>query len=213
MNAALMLTARDCELLQALSICVRLFSQRQILMHWWHGDAANARRRLTRLAQAQWLQQKCVLARPIPRLTAPLINWRPGDPEPDCGQVAWRCQSRWRKLPPRPSVAWIVTERAAQRWGGINRGSLKHPAQATHDLGVSAVWLHLHQTAPQWAAAWRSEDVLAHTRHGEKLPDAFLVDSSQRVQWVIEFGGSYDTDRVSAFHQDCEQRQLPYQLW
>jgi hypothetical protein len=80
-------------------------------------------------------------------------------------------------------------------------------------LSVAAVWLRLHNVAPEWAAAWRGEDLLAHTRLGEKLPDAFIVDDSGKVVWVIEFGGGYDAERVQAFHNDCAARGLPYQLW
>ena len=54
---------------------------------------------------------------------------------------------------------------------------------------------------------------MAHTRRGEKLPDAFIVDSTQQVTGVIEFGGSYDAQRVTEFHEDCVSRSLPYQLW
>jgi hypothetical protein len=110
-------------------------------------------------------------------------------------------------------VAWIATEKASQIFGGAQRGELKHPLQATHDIGVAAVWLRLREIAPQWAMAWRGEDLLAHTRLGEKLPDAFIVDKNEKVLWVIEFGGSYDARRVKAFHEDCAARDLPYQLW
>ncbi len=60
--------------------------------------------------------------------------------------------------------------------------------------------------------AWRGEDLMAHTRLGQKLPDAFIVDDQEQVIWVIEFGGGYDAERVEAFHQDCVSRNLPYQL-
>jgi hypothetical protein len=71
----------------------------------------------------------------------------------------------------------------------------------------------MQRVAPQWAAAWRGEDLLAHTRRGEKLPDAFIVTETDQVAWVVEFGGGYDAQRVEAFHLDCAERQLPYQLW
>ena len=87
----------------------------------------------------------------------------------------------------------------AHAFGGTARGELRHPTQATHDLGVAAGWLRLHQVAPKWAAAWRGEDLLAHTRRGEKLPDAFIVDD--------------DAELDEAFHQDWVSRNFPYQLW
>lgn len=213
MNETFHLTNRDREILQALVQKVRLFSHRQIAAHWWDGELANARRRLQRLAQRELLTRLTVQARSVPALESPLVSWQPGDAAPDFGQVAYRCQQRWRFRPTHPCTAWIVTETAAQLFGGVRRGELKHPMQATHDLGVAAIWLRFREVAPQWAAAWRSEDLLAHTRQGEKLPDAFLVDQAEQVMWVVEFGGRYDAQRVQAFHQDCTARGLPYQLW
>ena len=213
MNDAFHMTGRDTGVVQALVQKVRLFSQRQVADHWWNGELVNARRRLKRLAAGGLLSRITVQARPLPALDAPLASWQPGQDAPDFGQIAYRCQQRWRKQPTRPCTAWIATDQAAQLFGGIRRGELKHPTQATHDLGVAAVWLRLRAIAPQWAEAWRSEDLLAHTRRGEKLPDAFIVDSSEQVLWVIEFCGGYDGPRVAAFHEDCAARGLPYQLW
>jgi len=213
MHDTLHMTNRDQELLQTLVQKVRLFSQRQIADHWWNGELANARRRLKRLAGKELLVRMTVQARPLPALESPLVSWQPGKPAPNYGQIAYRCQQRWRKRPTRPCTAWIATERGAQFFGGAGRGDLKHPTQATHDLGVAAVWLRLKDVAPQWAMAWRSEDLLAHTRRGEKLPDAFIVGQAEQVMWVIEFGGGYDAPRVEAFHEDCAARGLPYQLW
>ena len=213
MTGALHLTQRDDEIVKALVLKVRLFSQRQIVDHWWGGELANCRRRLQRLADRNLLRRTTVLARPTPVLEKPLIRWRPGEVAPDFGQVAYRCQERWRSRPARQCTVWLATEVASNVYGGIGRGELKHPTQATHDLGVAAVWLQFHEVAPWWAAAWRGEDLMAHTRRGEKLPDAFVVGDSEYVHCVIEFGGGYDAERVEAFHQDCVKRDLTYQLW
>jgi hypothetical protein len=207
------LTDRDSAIVQALVQKVRLLSQRQIVDSWWNTDVANSRRRLKRLVEQHLVQRTIVLAKPAPLIEAPLVNWKPGDPSPDFGQVAYQCQDRWRMRPTRQCVVWFATERASQIYGGAGRGELKHPSQATHDLGVAAVWLRLRQVAPAWADAWKGEDLLAHTRVGEKLPDAFIVDQSDQTVLVIEFGGAYDAERIEAVHRDCENRELPYQLW
>lgn len=213
MSPLLHLQPRDREVLQALAHQVRLFSQRQIADNFWEGALPNARRRMKQLAEQALVSKITVQARTAPSLESPLASWRPGDSVPEFGQIAYRCQARWRLRPVRPCTTWVVTEQGAQHFGGVRRGTLQHPTQATHDLGVAAVWLRLRQIAPQWAAAWRGEDVLAHTRRGEKVPDAFLVDAAGQIVAVIEFGGGYDADRVAAFHTDCAQRGLPYQLW
>ena len=209
----LQLTDRDRELLQSLALKVRVFSQRQIADDFWDGSLPNARRRLKRLLDQELLLRVTVHARSLPLLESPLASWRPGDPEPDFGKLAYQCQARWRQRPVRPCSAFIASSKAAQLFGAAHRGELSNPTQATHDLGVAAVWLRLRQIAPEWSTAWQGEDLLAHTRVGEKLPDAFIVNSQAQVTCVIEFGGSYDTERVKAFHHDCLRRQLPYQLW
>ena len=213
MKDSLHLTPRDLVIVLALVQKVRLFSQRQMVDRFWNGDVANSRRRLKRLADNRLIQRSIALARPTPPLDGPLLKWAPGEPTPDYGQIAYRCQSRWRLRPARQSVVWFATETASQIYGGVARGEMKHPMQATHDLGVAAVWLRLQQAAPEWAKAWRGEDLLAHTRRGEKIPDAFIVDECERVTWVIEFGGNYTAERVEAFHNDCASREIPYQLW
>ena len=212
MRPALSLTERDQTLLRALVLRVRLFSQRQIIDHWF-GDLSNTRRRLSRLAQYDWLHRDVVLARPTPLLSAPLVSGKPGQSAPEATQVAWQCQNRWRKRPVRQCVVWIATDKTAQAMGGSRRGSLKHRTQATHDLGVAGVWLRFREISPLLAETWHSEDLMAWMRRGEKLPDAFLLNPAGAVDWVIEFGGDYDAARVAAFHQDCAERNLPYQIW
>ena len=54
---------------------------------------------------------------------------------------------------------------------------------------------------------------MANLRVGEKRPDAFIVNVQGQVESVIEFGGDYDRSRVEAFHRDCAERNLPYELW
>jgi hypothetical protein len=210
---ALQLTPRDRDILQTLALKVRLFTQRQIADHWFGSELVNARRRLKRLASAMLLARCTVHARSLPPMESPLVIWQPGQLPPEFGPVAYRCQQRWRRRPPRPCTVWLATDRTAQLFGGVHRGGLKHPTQATHDLGVAAVWLRLSEVSPTWADAWRGEDLLAHTRRGQKIPDAFIVDVDEQVDWVIEFGGAYDASRVAAFHNDCADRSLPYQLW
>ncbi len=212
MNTPLHLTDRDREILMVLVQKVRLLGQRQIAEHWWHGDLANTRRRMRRLAEKRLAECHSVLARTIPPLNEPIIHWNPGDPTPEFGAVAYRCRERWRRRPARPVTVWVATEKSAGMLGGGSH-SMKHRTQVTHDLGTAAVWLQFRAKCPQLAAAWRGEDRMAPTRRGEKLPDAFILNVHGDVEWVIEFGGGYDASRVEAFHHDCSNRNLPYQLW
>lgn len=213
MTVSLALTSRDQQLLLALVQKVRLFSLRQIAEHWWQDEVANARRRLRALTASSLVQRVTVAARTLPPIDSPIATWKPGQTVPDFGQVSYQLQSRWRRRAVRSIAAYIATDHAAQLFGGKCRGQLKNPLQATHDLGVAAVWLRLHDEAAEWAEAWRGEDLLAHTRRGQKLPDGFIVNADGETVWVIEFGGSYDPSRVQEFHEDCYDRNLPYQIW
>jgi hypothetical protein len=212
-TTVLNLKQRDREILLALAQKVRLMALRQVADHWWDGELANTRRRLKALAGAGLVRRVTVSARTLPPIEKPVVTWQPGQSAPPYGKVSYRLQERWARRAVRPTAAYTVTDRAAQLFGGRGGGELKHSLQATHDLGVAAVWLCLHCQAPAWAEAWRGEDQLAHTRVGEKLPDAFIVSDTDEVAWAIEFGGSYDAPRVQDFHEDCARRDLPYQIW
>ena len=207
------MTDRDQEILQALSICVRLFSQTQIADHWFDGDKANTRRRLRQLKEQNLIIGIMVRARTLPDLIKPVITWRPGDGTPDFGKASYTLRGRWTGRSVRTVSTYIAAQRATHMYGGRGCGELKKPGQAGHDLGVSQVWLQMANSSPEWAEAWRGEDVMAHTRRGEKLPDGFVVNSNSEVVCVMEFGGSYDHQRVKAFHEDCCVRDLPYQMW
>ncbi len=212
MSSMLRLTRRDHVILFALVLQVRLFSQRQLADHFWGGSLANARRRMKWLAANGLVKRLMVQARILSSLTEPILTWKPGSPAPNFGAAAHSCQQRWKGRPSQSCVVWIATDKAAKLLGGTRRGELKNPVQASHDLGVSSVWLRYRETDHAFANAWRGEDFLAHTRQGQKLPDAFILDQGQ-VTWVIEFGGGYEAARVQDFHEDCSVRALPYQLW
>ncbi|MHC4880742.1 MAG: hypothetical protein ACYTGL_30175 [Planctomycetota bacterium] len=206
-------TSRDSEILSALTQKVRLFTLRQITTHWWNGELANARRRLRVLAEVQLVQRATVRARTLPPLERPVAEWLPGRQSPDFGTIAQILQARWHRRPVRSLTAFTATPRAARFLGGSARDAVKVPTQATHDIGLAQVWLLFASVDPPQADAWHGEDLMAHTRRGQKLPDAFLLDAEGTPMAVVEFGGSYDARRVRDFHADCARRNLPYQIW
>ncbi len=207
------LSERDEEILNALCLRVKFFSQRQISDHWFDGDIANTRRRMSQLRTCGLIERVELRARSLPPLSQPLIAWQPGQPTPEFGRVAHVCRSRWRKRHIQSCTAYLATAVASRQFGGCVRGEVKRETQATHDLGVSQIWLQLDLQSAELADSWRGEDVMAHTRRGEKLPDGFIVDAHGVTRCVIEFGGAYDESRVREFHEDCASRPLPYQLW
>ena len=210
------LTARDLEIVRTLSLKVRIFSLRQLASSWWKPTKVgqdNARRRLLAVCDAGLLECTEVMARPLPAIEAPVVTWRPGEPEPDLGSASWLLQSRWTE-PPRQTTVYLATKKGANRYGAPRRGELKHSLQATHDLGVSEVYLQLLRADPDAASEWVGEDTFASRRRGQKLPDAMLVPASgEEPRMVIEFGGAYARHRLESLHRDCQARDLPYQVW
>ncbi len=210
------LTPRDLDLLETLSGKVRILSLTQIADHWWGNSRSareSARRRLSKLVQQRLLVQLSVLASPLPEMTSPVCVWKPGHASPDFGAAAWRIQQRWQQQP-RRTTAYVGSRKTADAFGGRSKGKLKYPFQATHDLGVGQMYLHLRACRPELAPLWIGEDILAPHRKGQKLPDAVLAAApDQTPQLVLEFGGAYDKPRLVAFHNDCELRGLPYEIW
>ena len=207
------MTDRDRDILRTLALFVRLLSQRQLAEFWFNDDKANTRRRLAQLATEDLVTQISVRARPLPPIEQPIIVWNPEEPDPDFAKAAYQLRSRWLRRPVKTQLAYIATQRTARLMGGRGQGELKNGFQATHDLGVTQVWLQLAESSPDWADAWRGEDLMAHTRRGQKLPDGFIVNKSNEVVCVVEFGGAYDQQRIREFHEDCRDRSLPYRMW
>lgn len=211
MKGLIQFTERDLAVLRALSMQVRLFGQRQLADTLWHGDVANARRRLRRFVELGLIERKLAFARPLPELLAPVVQWRPGQPEPDAGQVAFELQTRWRYQAMRSTVVVTPTTKVVEHFGGRQKATLS--SQVSHDLGVSAVWLWYCCNRPKSIAAWRSEDMLTGIESGESVPDAVLVDKDEQPIVWIEFGGDYSSERVAAFHDSAAHRSIPYQIW
>jgi len=208
--------SRDQEILSALSRRVRLFSLGQIASFWWgEGEVAlaNTRRRLRKLVSQGLLHKLRVQAAPVPPMEEALLRWHPDEPEPDFGALSWRLQNRWRE-PPQNTTVYIATARASGIYGGRARGELKKELQATHDLGVSAMYLRLLRTDPTTADSWIGEDVLRAFRLGQTTPDAALTDSPGAApKMFLEFGGTYDARRLRRFHEYCTKCATPYEIW
>lgn len=215
-RASMTLTTRDDDILKTLALRVRMLSLSQIAQAWWVPTAAgeqNARRRLVTLAEVGFLGSAHVYARPLPEMERPVVAWSPHQPEPDFGAVSWTLLSRWTK-PPRRLLVYFATRRGANQYGGRHRGGVRQELQATHDLGVAEVYLHLRLQAPQTATRWTGEDMLRPSRKHQKVPDALLTPPQpDAAPVVIEFGGAYDARRVRSFHRDCSKRKLSYEIW
>lgn len=205
-------TERDRAILVALALRVPFFSLQQIARTWWPNSAPlAARRRLSRLVSDGHLWSAHVTTHPELALEEPASTWAPGDTAPNFAAVSYRLQSRWTGTP-APTTIFRATHAVARRLGGQG-GKLSHQTHVTHDLHMGTLYLRLLQTDPDAAACWVSERELAPERRHQKLPDAAIRAPDGRLERVIEFGGAYNVEHVRAFHEDCERRSLPYELW
>ena len=211
-----MVTGRERDLVAGMASKIRMLAFEQIVTAWWppgsRSAPTNARRRLSELVRVGLLARERVLARPLLTLAEPAFRWKPGEDAPLFGELSWTLQKRWTE-PAREVTVYLATRRAAAIFGGRADGKIKNPSQVTHDIHLGALYLKFVREAPALAAGWIGEDILAPTREHQKLPDAILHDGEGRPRLVIEFGGSYPTERVRDFHEDCAARGLPYELW
>lgn len=204
-------SSRDLLVLRGLSLQVRVLGQRQLADTLWHGDIANARRRMRRLVELGLVERHAVLARPLPDLLSPLVQWHPGQTEPDAGHVAFELQSRWKYRSLRSTVLYTPTKTTVEHFGGRVKRPLS--TQVSHDLGVAAIWLWYCEHHFDRIATWRGEDTLSDVEHGQSVPDAVLLGRDERPAVWIEFGGDYTADRVAAFHDSAASQFVSYQIW
>jgi len=209
------LTKRDREILDTITVRVKLLSIPQIARTWWGKSAdpeGNARKRIRQLEDAGLLRAISIFAHPEILFAGPVATWTPGQPAPDAGEISYRLQSRWQ-LPYIPTSAVVATRKAANHFGGYGE-RLPRDAEQNHDLHLAGVYLKIREQDSARAKHWISEMHIKHSRPdalGEKLPDGMIRrgDNSQ----VIEFGGAYTKERVAAFHEFCERKHYQYELW
>jgi hypothetical protein len=209
------LSERDREILRDLTTRIRVLTFGQLAGNFWppgESGRVNARRRLVELVSRGLLERVQVVSHPLLELESPVVAWQPGMPPPDAGVISHRLVSRWQ-TEPREMTVYLAGRRAIALFGAKALGEIKNRYQVTHDLHVSEVYLYFRRTAPELARAWVGEEILAPSRKDQKLPDAILHDAEGEPRLVVEFGGKYPARRVTAFHDDCEARGLPYELW
>ncbi len=213
-TSGLTLNDRDVNLLETLTLRVRVLSISQVVRVWWP-DSVNiktaAHRRLSQLEAAGYVELFPMMAHPEVTLSEPLCSWKPGESSPDFGALAWLLQSRWNEELVNTHCV-ISTDFAGRFFGGYG-GRKPRRAETTHDLHLSSVFLQMRTNQPDRAATWISEDARKKDLvHGEKLPDAIVSDGDSQI--AIELGGkSYDRRKLEEFHEHCDERNLAYEVW
>lgn len=213
------LQSRDHQILEAVTCRVRMLTVSQVAETWWSGRRdpnRQARSRLDALCANELLHRHNVYALPMQPLATPLLVWRPDQPLPTgelLGSIAYHLQTRWPHDPPKRTAVITATRRLANRIGGF-AGGVSYAEQVTHDLHVTQLYLDLLRREPGRAARWRSEELLkSRQAHGEKLPDAVLVNGNGRMNWAIEFGGRYSKRRLQELVDHCANRGMGIEIW
>jgi len=210
------LTRRDLEILDMLSLRVRVASLDQITRTWWGRSTwarKLARHRLGCLEERDLITRFAATTIFLPPLVGPLVTWEPGGPFPDFGHIAWFLRQRWSGHC-RAATICLATRKGALIYGARRFGRLSHPFQLSHDLGVTEMFLTFRSLFPTEATRWIDEQRLSPHRRRQKLPDAVIADRPGATpRLVLEFGGAYGKRRLAAFHDDAQSRGVPYQIW
>ena len=210
-----MLTLKDREREIVITLLkVPVMTAAQVARTWFPDSTSgltNCRQTLASLVASNLIHRFETIAHPELALTEPVWAWRPGQPAPPTGSIAYRLGVRWSEAL-RPAVIYVATRRAAKLYGGVG-GRLRSCVQVTHDIHVATVYLKFLQEQPWMASAWVSESTISSQFHNEKLPDAAIKGPDGELALAIEFGGSYPKPRVEKLHRSFSARNLPYELW
>lgn len=209
----LTLTARDADLLATLTLRVRMMTVWQIAQVWWPTGRSQqaARQRLARLARHGLVELHTVNAHPIVPVDRPLCVWKPSQPKPDAEAIARRTRQRWRQAA-IPTDVCVASRLAANMLASLSYG-LPRNEQFNHDLLLAMVYVRYCLRYPRLASLWIGEHAVGKAGYRIKDPDAFLQDSSGRVERVIESAGRYSIAQIRSFHEHCDEHDLPYELW
>lgn len=202
----------ETDLLQATVRCVSQISTGFASKFWGvSGDIAN--QRLRSLEKRRLLHGRRVLVSELPRIESPLCVCKPGQEELPHGQVSYRAKRRWRSLPLEIKRVYFATSLARALFG---RSPIRPPKdiQATHDLGLSSVYLEYRKRYPKLTRhSWLNESEYAHHRgRCVKVEDAMICHNG-RVLLLIDFAGAYRPDRVKALVAHANLHQVPIAIY
>lgn len=207
-------TARDLQIVEALTTKVRLLTRDQVARGWWQPSkrrAEHTAERLRVLTAAGLLDSYRVNVHPVLRVETPVFRWAPGDSDPEAEAVAKRLRGRWTEAA-RPTTVYAASRLAANLFGSF-AGRLPDLTHRDHDLLLGEVYLLYLRAEPEAAARWAGEDTRPKAGFRIKDPDAFLLNDGGDIDRVVESGGRYGATQVEAFHEHCAEHDLPYELW
>jgi hypothetical protein len=204
-------TAEEASLLRALALQTPCLSFGQIIRGWFaKSDAAEdtAEQILTRLVDAQLIEEQTIEAHPLQALTKPLFAWRPGESSPTerrLATLAERAKDRWQSVYVSISV-FVASPKTIRSFGAFHDVRQTKHCEATHNLHLGEVLVRYRTAQPRLAATWWGEAAfpkLGFDIKGMKDPDAFLLDPLGRAVRIVEFVGSYPAEHLLKFHEHC----------
>lgn len=130
----------------------------------------------------------------------PLLDWRPGDDEPNFHRVAWQNQKRW-SVPLQRTTCIAPTKKAHGLFGGSPRRIRSRELE--HDLLLTDVFLSLRETSPELATHWRHEDEMKSLGLHAKRPDA-IIDAGEHIIIIDVLGRGYDASKIEQIWR-CHQ--------
>ena len=208
------LTARDASVLEVLALRVRVLSIRQVSRTWFSDSSSadsRASRRIQALAASGLVETYSAWVRPELSLADPLVRWSPGTPAPLFPDLATQLARRWSQ-PARRTQLVGASRRTSARLAGVTNHRPRR-SEVSHDLTLAGIYLRYRQTDRSIAEAWTPDFRLRRLGFGDhaRLPDA-LIDLAG-TQRVVELGGTYSARKLGEFHEFCESRGLPYEIW
>lgn len=198
-------------MLGALTHCVRAFSREQIAAEYF-GNQPHKLDQLSDYVERGLLVNIAILVRQMPIPTEPLFAWSVGDAAPDFQKLVALVRNRWSSVPTRKTQVYLRGPVATKLLGGVAGNPLKRPLQASHDIGLSGVYLSNRRTRPEVAKYWFGEDLISGL-YGRVVPDALYINEQSESELAIEFCGLYSASRYKKFHGACAERRLSYELW
>lgn len=204
-------------LLDLLSLRARVVSENDVA-RYFHGQCRQPRRAaaaaLSRLADQGLIERRRLYARPAPAwFGEPLARWGTDSREaPEFAAIAWKAEARWgRGQVATPCV--VATGPGRARFADSKVRGVR-ASEASHDLALASLYLHMRDELGRCVETWRGEDSLgplAENIPADIVPDAVLVEGDATT--AIELVGQYSKDKLEAFHYACADFGVGYELW
>ena len=209
----LTLTDRDFDLLETLTLRVRILTLLQCAQLGWPQlrNLAAPERRMRRLVDAGLIESQVINALPPTFDEEPLVAWQPDTAEPDAVEISQSARQR-AGIAARPTTVYVASARGACLFGGSARG-LPSMERRERELRLAAVYVRYRRQRPQEAAHWVGNAAVPKAGDGLKDFDASLHHPRGWILRVIHCAGRYAPRQVERFHDYCFQDDLPYELW